>query len=181
MRNKFAITWKTAIVVAVWLTIGFSVGLLRPLDVSLGLELPTWVKAPGVVAVLAGGVAVIVCGGILSTRGIGTLRGEGWFMPREFVASGPFRFVRNPMSLGGVVLMTGIALCHRSVLGLALAVVLFVVFHLVVVFLEEPGLVRRFGQSYREYKQNVPRWLPRWRPWQGSSVEPGSVADRRGP
>jgi protein-S-isoprenylcysteine O-methyltransferase Ste14 len=30
---------------------------------------------------------------------------------------------------------------------------------------EEPGLERRFGDDYRRYKQHVPRWLPRWRPW----------------
>jgi protein-S-isoprenylcysteine O-methyltransferase Ste14 len=179
MRHVFAITWKTAIVSAVWLAIGWSVGLLRPLDVSLGVELPAWVQAPGVVAVVAGGVLVLMCAVILSTRGIGTLRGEAWFIPREFVASGPFRFVRNPMSLGGVVLMTGLALCHRSALGLGLAVALLLVFHLVVIFLEEPGLERRFGESYRRYRHNVPRWLPRWRPWQGSSAEPGASASAR--
>jgi protein-S-isoprenylcysteine O-methyltransferase Ste14 len=31
--------------------------------------------------------------------------------------------------------------------------------------LEEPGLVKRFGQDYLEYRRNVPRWVPRWTPW----------------
>ena len=106
-------------------------GYLRPLDMSLGVELPAWVQIPGIVAVVAGAALVLICGVMLSTRGIGTLRGEEWFMPREFVATGPFRFVRNPMSLGGAVLMTGIALWHRSALGLGLAAALFLVFHLV--------------------------------------------------
>jgi protein-S-isoprenylcysteine O-methyltransferase Ste14 len=35
------------------------------------------------------------------------------------------------------------------------------------VYVEEPGLEKRFGESYREYKRNVPRWIPRWRPWTG--------------
>ena len=30
---------------------------------------------------------------------------------------------------------------------------------------EEPGLERRFGQAYRNYKAHVPRWLPRLGPW----------------
>ena len=30
---------------------------------------------------------------------------------------------------------------------------------------EEPGLERRFGEDYRRYKANVPRWIPRWRAW----------------
>jgi protein-S-isoprenylcysteine O-methyltransferase Ste14 len=100
-------------------------------------------------------------------------------MPREFVATGPFRFVRNPMSLGGVVLLAGIALWQRSALGLGLAAVLFLVFHLVAVYLEEPGLEKRFGDTYREYRRNVRRWLPRITPWQRSGA--GPAATDRGP
>ncbi len=33
---------------------------------------------------------------------------------------------------------------------------------------EEPVLERRFGESYRRYKANVPRWIPKWRPWDGA-------------
>jgi protein-S-isoprenylcysteine O-methyltransferase Ste14 len=178
MPQAFAITWKIAIVIVVWLAVGWLIGYLRPLDVSLGVELPAWVQIPGIVAVAAGTVLVLICGVMLSTRGIGTLRGEEWFMPREFVATGPFKFVRNPMSLGGAVLMAGIALSHRSALGLGLAAALFLVFHLVVVLLEEPGLEKRFGDSYRKYRQNVPRWLPRITPWQDSSAEQAPGADR---
>jgi protein-S-isoprenylcysteine O-methyltransferase Ste14 len=32
-------------------------------------------------------------------------------------------------------------------------------------FFEEPGLVRRFGDDYERYKRDVPRWVPRLRPW----------------
>ena len=178
MPRVFTIAWKVAIVIAVWLAVGWLTGYLRPLDVSLGVELPAWVQIPGIVAVVAGAALVLICGVMLSTSGIGTLRGEEWFMPREFVATGPFRFVRNPMSLGGAVLMTGIALWHQSALGLGLPVALFLVFHLVVVYKEEPGLEKRFGDSYREYRRNVPRWVPRITPWQRSSVEPVAAADR---
>ena len=134
--------------------------------------MPAWVQVPGIVAVVAGAVLVLICGAMLSTRGIGTLGGEEWFMPREFVATGPFRFVRNPMSLGGMVFMTGIALWHLSAFGLGLAAVVFLVAHLVVVYLEEPGLEKRFGDSYRDYRRNVHRWVPRITPWQPTSAEP---------
>jgi len=38
---------------------------------------------------------------------------------------------------------------------------------------EEPGLVRRFGENYVIYKQNVPRWIPRWKAWDGESGQSG--------
>ena len=31
---------------------------------------------------------------------------------------------------------------------------------------EEPGLERRFGEDYRLYKANVPRWIPSLKPWE---------------
>jgi protein-S-isoprenylcysteine O-methyltransferase Ste14 len=94
---------------------------------------------------VAGAALVLTCGVMLSARGIGTLGGEEWCMPRDFVATGPFRFVRNPMSLGGAILMTGIALWHCSAIGLGLAVGLFLVMHVAVLRLEEPGLEKRSG------------------------------------
>ena len=111
------------------------------------MEFPAWLQVPGIVNVVAGAALVLICGDMLSTRGIGTLGGEQWFMPREFVATGPRRFVRNPMSLGGVALMSGIALWHRSAFGLGLAAVLFLVSHLVMVYLEEPGLAKHSGAA----------------------------------
>jgi protein-S-isoprenylcysteine O-methyltransferase Ste14 len=80
------------------------------------------------------------------------------------------------MSLGGAALMSGIALWHRSAFCLGLAAALYLVFHLAVVYLEEPGLEKRFGDSYREYRRNVPRWVPRITPWQRSSPEPVAPA-----
>ena len=154
------------IVAAILFVIGWLMGYLRLLDASLGVELPAWVQVPGIVAVVAGAALALICAAVLSTRGIGTLGGEEWFMPREFVATGPFRFVRNPMSLGGVVLMTGIALWYRSAFGPVFAAAMFLVAHLVAIHVEEPGLEKRFGDSYREYRRNVRRWLPRVTPWQ---------------
>ena len=178
--TAFASTPFRAVVIitAILLVVGWLVGYLRPLDASLGVELPAWVQVPGIVAVVAGAALGLTCGAVLSTRGIGTLGGEQWFMPREFVATGPFRFVRNPMSLGGVVLMTGIALWHRSAFGLGFTAAWFLMVHLMVIYVEEPGLEKRFGDSYREYRRNVRRWLPSITPWQRCSGEQVAAADR---
>ena len=169
MRQLFGICWKMAIAIGIWLTVAWLVGYLHPLDSNLGVELPAWVQVPGIVATVIGSAGVFACGVMLSTTGIGTLRGNEWLLPQDFLATGLFRFVRNPMSLSGVILMIGIALWHRSALALGLAAGLFLLFHAIIVWVEEPGLERRFGESYREYKRRVSRWVPTWRaggtPW----------------
>jgi protein-S-isoprenylcysteine O-methyltransferase Ste14 len=166
--QRFVFTPFRAVVfvTAILFVMGWLMGYLRLLDAFLGVELPAWVQVPGIVAIVAGAALGLTCAAMLSTRGIGTLSGEEWFMPREFVTTGPFRFVRNPMALGGVVILTGIALWHRSAFGLGFAAAMFLANHLVAVYVEEPGLETRFGDSYREYRRNVRRWLPRVTPWQ---------------
>jgi protein-S-isoprenylcysteine O-methyltransferase Ste14 len=39
--------------------------------------------------------------------------------------------------------------------------------HVYFVLSEEPGLEARFGDAYRRYKANVPRWIPTLKPWGG--------------
>jgi protein-S-isoprenylcysteine O-methyltransferase Ste14 len=165
MTRAFVRARAFLLIVAVWAGIGFSLGFLPRIDRSLGLELPSWVRTPAAIAIGVGGTLMLACGLMLSTVGIGALSGEDRLLPRDFIVHGPFRFVRNPMSLGGIILMVGFALWLRSTLALAAAALLFLVFHLVVILVEEPGLERRFGDSYRRYRLNVLRWAPRFRPW----------------
>ncbi len=69
------------------------------------------------------------------------------------------------MISGVATALVGQALTWGSwVLG-SWAAVFVVVNHVYFVLSEEPGLERRFGESYRLYKANVPRWLPRLTPW----------------
>jgi protein-S-isoprenylcysteine O-methyltransferase Ste14 len=76
------------------------------LDGVIGIRLPHWLKPAGIVLLLIGGVVVLLCGGILSTPGI---------VPTEFAVRGLFRYVRNPMSLGAIIIMMlGLALFRRS-------------------------------------------------------------------
>ncbi len=48
---------------------------------------------------------------------------------------------------------------------LILAVAFLVINHTFFLLHEEPGLERRFGDEYREYKRAVPRWIPRRQAW----------------
>jgi protein-S-isoprenylcysteine O-methyltransferase Ste14 len=73
----------------------------------------------------------------------------------KFVVVGPFRYVRNPMSLGGVAMMLGLALFCRSISILLFSAILFLVLHGIVVLWEESFLEKRYGESYLQYKHSV--------------------------
>ncbi len=80
--------------------------------------------------------------------------------PKQLVVTGPYRFVRNPMYVGIVIILLGEALLFaEATLLLYTALVLFG-FHLRVRLYEEPTLQRLFGETFAQYCANVPRWLP---------------------
>jgi protein-S-isoprenylcysteine O-methyltransferase Ste14 len=81
--------------------------------------------------------------------------------PRRLVVRGPYRFVRNPMYIGGGVVLAGVALFYRSRAVLVYAVAFMLVAHTFVVFYEERVLRRRFGEEYELYLRSVRRWLPK--------------------
>ncbi|MBI5963265.1 MAG: isoprenylcysteine carboxylmethyltransferase family protein [Chloroflexi bacterium] len=83
--------------------------------------------------------------------------------PKELVASGLYRYVRNPMYVGVLSVIFGHILWFGHWSLLIYAFVIFTAFHLFVTLYEEPNLKRRFGASYEEYLRKVPRWIPRVR------------------
>jgi protein-S-isoprenylcysteine O-methyltransferase Ste14 len=98
------------------------------------------------------------CVRLLADVGRGTL--APWDPTQKVVTVGPYAHVRNPMISAGVGMLMGQALFFGStVTGLA-ALVFFAVNHVYFIYSEEPGLEKRLGQSYREYKARVPRWIP---------------------
>lgn len=98
--------------------------------------------------------------------GDGTL--APWDPPTEFVAQGIYRHVRNPMMLGVFTVLVGEAVLFGS-LGIFVWFVLFSVCNMLYMpLMEEPALERRFGEPYRRYRANVPRWIPRRSPWRPS-------------
>lgn len=95
--------------------------------------------------------------------------GEGtpapWDPPQKLVVRGPYRHVRNPMITGVLFMLAGEALFFGS-WALAVWLLLFFIANAIYFPLsEEKGLERRFGEAYRIYKANVPRWIPKLTPW----------------
>lgn len=79
--------------------------------------------------------------------------------PKDLVARGLYRFTRNPMYVGVLTVLLGEAALFASFTLLQYAAVVLLLFHLFVVFYEEPALNKQFGKSYRTYCAAVPRWL----------------------
>ena len=83
--------------------------------------------------------------------------------PKELVAVGFYRYVRNPMYVGVLLILIGHFLWFGFWLLLAYTVLAFIATHLFVTLYEEPTLKRKFGAGYEEYLKKVPRWIPKFR------------------
>ena len=84
-----------------------------------------------------------------------------WDAPRRVVSVGPYRWVRNPIYIGALLIVSGEAWLFASVAVLLYVAALAVAFHVLVVGYEEPRLRARFGEAYETYRRTVPRWIPR--------------------
>lgn len=116
--------------------------------------------APDGIAILViGSVVLLWCVRDFYVAGRGTL--APWAPPTTLVVVGLYRFSRNPMYIGVLLIVIGWALGFRS-RGLAMyALLLLVAFHLRVILGEEPWLARTHGAAWDAYKARVPRWLGR--------------------
>lgn len=129
---------------------------------------------PGELLVQVAGLALLSLGLFLfgsslrrfAVEGQGTL--APWDPPRRLVIQGPYRYVRNPMISGVVLVLFGEALVLRSRPHLEWALIFLAINAVYIPLFEEPLLAQRFGESYRNYCRHVPRLLPRWRPWEAN-------------
>ena len=117
----------------------------------------------GILLFVSGLLLSLLCIWLFLYIGRGTIM--PWDPTRKLVAVGPYQYVRNPMISGVIAMLVGQALFFGSVAIGILAAVFFLINHVYFIYSEEPGLEKRFGESYREYKRNVPRSIPRSSPY----------------
>jgi protein-S-isoprenylcysteine O-methyltransferase Ste14 len=122
-------------------------------------------------ALVGSGIVLLVIGLVLFASSLGRFAKEGegtlapWDPPRKFVVSGPYRFVRNPMISGVVLILFAEAAMLRSVAHLTWALLFLAGNFIQIPLVEEPVLRERFGAPYEEYCRNVGRLVPRFTPW----------------
>jgi protein-S-isoprenylcysteine O-methyltransferase Ste14 len=113
----------------------------------------------GAATAAAGAMLLGACIVEFARRGRGTLSPAD--PPRRLVASGLYRFVRNPMYLAVTAILLGEALAKQSMPVAVYWAAWFAVVNLFVIGYEEPALRRQFGREYEEYARRVGRWVPR--------------------
>lgn len=95
--------------------------------------------------------------------GRGTL--APWSPTRKLIIGGMYGHVRNPMIIGVIIVLIGESIAVESLNIFIWAGMFFLINNIYFILFEEPNLEKRFGNEYREYKMNVPRWIPRSKPF----------------
>ncbi len=126
----------------------------------------------GAVALQAASVAPLGLGLVLFVASVWRFAAEGkgtlapWDPPPAFVLHGPYRFVRNPMISGVILILFGEAMILLSPHHCVWAACFLALNLAYIPLVEEPQLERRFGERYRQYRRHVRRFMPRFTPWQ---------------
>ncbi|MBI5933024.1 MAG: isoprenylcysteine carboxylmethyltransferase family protein [Chloroflexi bacterium] len=129
----------------IFIALAFVLGLLQPLPVPL----------PPAARWIGFGLAALgFLLGLAALMAFRRARGKS-----ALVTLGVYRFSRNPIALGFVLMLIGLTLNVGSVWGLLIAPALMVSFNLFVIQPEEKILASRFGKEYEAYKSRVRRWL----------------------
>ncbi len=123
------------------------------------------------------GVIFVAGAGLLDSFLRFALDGQGTPAPpmptSKLVTRGLYRWVRNPMYVAVFGLIVGQALLFQSAMLVLYGALVWIAFHIFVLFFEERRLIAEFSEEYETYCRNVPRWIPRFRPWrpEGNATE----------
>jgi protein-S-isoprenylcysteine O-methyltransferase Ste14 len=142
------------------LILPITVAIIVPLFIERDFKFHyMFTSGPGLFLILFGLTLMILTISSFIKIGKGTL--APWAPTKRLVITGFYAHVRNPMILGVLFILLGESILFLSSNIFIWAVFFFLINNLYFSLFEEPGLEKRFGEEYREYKRNVPRWIPR--------------------
>ena len=122
--------------------------------------LPEGARFPVSIPVMAVGIAVTAWSAFHFLRVKGTP--VPFNPPPEVVATGPYRYARNPMLTGVFLFLLGLGIAVDSLSLVLFFTPLFIVINVwELKEIEEPELVKRFGDEYIEYQRRTPMFIPR--------------------
>jgi protein-S-isoprenylcysteine O-methyltransferase Ste14 len=111
----------------------------------------------GLIIMIAGFSILMRCILQFPTEGKGTI--SPLDPTKKLVIRGLYKYSRNPMYLGAILLLIGESVFWESLRLAGYTAIVFAGFHLFILLHEEPRLKRDFGAEYDEYRQKVRRWL----------------------
>ena len=141
-----------------------------------GAAYPEPVQITGAVLAAAGAAALLAAFAQFATQGRGTPAPPA--PTEQLVVRGLYRYVRNPMYLAVLAVITGQALLLSRPVLLGYAAAVAAASIAFVYGYEQPTLARRFGAQYEAYRRAVPGWWPRLPP---AHARAGSCWSRRWP
>jgi protein-S-isoprenylcysteine O-methyltransferase Ste14 len=133
------------------------------------------------ISALLAGLMIIAIGLYIMIMTISTFIriGKGtlapWSPTRNLVIDGMYRYVRNPMILGVLIVLIGESISVMSPNIFIWSLIFFIINNIWFLLYEEPDLQKKFGKEYEEYKMNVSRWIPRLKPFKSRASESDEV------
>ena len=155
MRGYVDVVVKPPILFAGAVLLGCLLSWIVPLGPGLGSANTRGLAAGGAIA-LFGFALMAVSVRQFRQAGTSVIPGEPSTVLLEI---GPYRFTRNPIYIGFVIVYFGLAIMLSSAWMLLLLIPVLIILQRGVVEREEAYLQAKFGEAYRKYLARVPRWL----------------------
>jgi protein-S-isoprenylcysteine O-methyltransferase Ste14 len=144
-----------------WLPIAYLIYQYQTTLLQAKVEFPLILNLIGLTLLIIGTLLHIWTGKLLSLWGLIGLPEVYEVMEGRLVRTGAFTVVRHPTYLSHTLMFSGIFLISGVITVSLITLLDFIVIHLFIIPLEEKELTLRFGEDYRKYKNEVPRFFPR--------------------
>ena len=142
-----------------------------PMLIGVGLHYLVFPLGFSLPEVLGGWITRVVIGVLIGLGGLGlqglaiaqfrkTGQETGYKKPTtSIIRTGPFRYSRNPVYVGAMLIHLGVGIATGSIWALATLLIAVLMAYFLVVVPEEKYLERKFGDECHDYKASVRRWL----------------------
>ena len=156
-KTKFLSPWIAyPLALFVWWLLPWVISLLAP-HYGWTAGRPGLWNLFGLIPVVIGTIGLLWG---VSTHAAQSSQGIEWELAKSYLLRrGMYAFSRNPMYLSELILLFGWIIFYGSVALVIALIIVYVLFNTYVIPQEESVLEAHFGESYREYKNRVPRWL----------------------
>lgn len=144
-----------------WLPLAYIIYVNKSYILAYRVSFPLVVKVLGVLFLASGGILQLWTSRLLSLSGLMGMPEISGRAKNRFVRNGAFTYVRHPTYLSHTLMFSGVFLI-TGVLAAGIVTFLDVLLvNVVIIPIEEKELMLRFGEEYKRYRKEVPKFFPR--------------------